>query len=72
MGYVGGVLYGNMGKTPYVCGMVCVGGMGREKHSILYGTFAVWYRGSMLRIYYMAKLVWWYGMLQHIRSVRVE
>ena len=52
--------------------MVCVDGMGREKHSIWYGTFAVWYHGTMSWMYYMAKFAWWYGMFQYIRSVRVE
>ena len=55
-----------------VRGMVCVDGMGREKHSIWYGTFAVWYHGTMSWMYYMAKFAWWYGMFQYIRSVRVE
>ena len=59
------------GKTT-VCGMDCVDGMGREKHSIWYGTFAVWYHGTMSWMYYMAKFAWWYGMFQYIRSVRVE
>ena len=69
--YVGGMVYENIGKPPYV-GIVCVDGMGREKHSIWYGTFAVWYHGTMSWMYYMAKFAWWYGMLQYIRSVRVE
>ena len=36
-----GLVVRYMGKTP--CGMVCVDGMVRKKHSIWYGTFAVWY-----------------------------
>ena len=59
------------GRTT-VCGMVCVDGMVREKHSIWYGTFAVWYHGTMSWMYYMAKFAWWYGMFQYIRSVRVK
>ena len=84
MGYVGGMVYGNMGYVggmvylvweygrTTVCGMVCVDGMVREKHSIWYGTFAVWYHGTMSWMYYMAKFAWWYGMFQCIRSVGVE
>ena len=63
---------GYVGMKTTVCGMVCVDGMAREKHSIWYGTFAVWYHGSMSWMYYMAKFAWWYGMFQYIRSVRVE
>ena len=55
-----------------VCGMVCVDGMVREKHSTWYGTFAVWYHGTTSRMYYMAKFAWWYGTFQYIRSVMVE
>ena len=54
--------------------MVCVDGMVREKQSIWYGTFAVWYDGTMswMSYKYMAKFAWWYGMFQYIRPVRVE
>ena len=55
-----------------VSGMVCVDGMGRAKHSIWYGTFAVWYHGTVSWMYYIANFAWWYSMFQHIRSVRVE
>ena len=68
MGYVGGIVYGK--NT--VCGMVCVDGMVREKHSIRYGMFAVWYHGTVLWVYYMAKFAWWYSVFQYIRPVRVE
>jgi len=69
---IGGMVYGDIyGKTT-VCGMVCVDGMVREKHSIWYGTFVVWYHGAMSWMYYMAKFALWYGMFQYIRSVRVE
>ena len=61
-----------MGKAPYICGMVCVGGMVREKHSMWYGTLAVWYDGTVPLIYQTAKFPWWYGMFQYIKSVRVE
>ena len=55
-----------------VCGMVFVDGMIREKHSIWYGTFAVWYHGTVSWMYYKAKPAWWCGMFQYVRSVRVK
>ena len=56
-------IYGNMGEPPYlVCGVVCVDGMVREKHSIWFGTFAVWYPGTMSWIFFTAKFTWGYGM----------
>ena len=62
-----------MGRTPYIlCDMVCVDGMAREKYCLWYGTFAVWYHGTVSWMCYMAKFAWWYGMFQYIRSVRVE
>ena len=69
MGYVGGMVYGK--NT--VCGIICVDGMVREKHSICYGTFAVWYHGTVSWMYYMANLPG--GMVcfsTYIRPVRVE
>ena len=70
MGYVDGMVYGK--NTLPVCGMVCVDCMVREKHSIWYGTFAVWYHGTVSWVYYVAKFAWWYGMFQYIKFVRVE
>ena len=55
-----GMVYG---KT-IVCGMVCVDGMVREKHS-------VWY-SKMSWMYDTSKFAWWYGIFQYIRSGRVE
>ena len=52
------VAWYNMGKNT-VCGMVYVDGMVREKHSIWYGTFVVWYHGTVSWMYSMAKLAWW-------------
>ena len=48
MGYVTGMVYG---KNTVLCGMVCVDGMVREKHSIWYGTFAVWFHGTVSWMY---------------------
>ena len=48
MGYVGGMVYGKNS----VCGMVGVDGMVREKHSIWYGAFAVWYHGTVSDVLY--------------------
>ena len=45
-----------MGKTPYICGTVCVDGMVREKRSIWYDTLTVWYDGRVSWMYYMANL----------------
>ena len=49
-----------------------VGGMVWKKHSMWYGTLAVWYDGTVSWVYCMAKFAWWFGMFQYIRSVRVE
>ena len=73
MGYVGGMVYGNMGKPQYVVWYVLT--VWHEKNTvpgIWYDTFAVRYHGTMSWMYYMAIFAWWYGILQYIRSVRVE
>ena len=46
MGYVGGMVYGDMGKPPYVVWYVCVDGMGRE--NTVYGMVRLRY-GTMVR-----------------------
>ena len=40
-----------------------VGGMIREKHSIWYGTLAVWYDGTVSWIYDMTIHRMWYGIV---------
>ena len=50
-----------------VCGMVCDDGMVRGKHSIWYGTFAVWYHGTVLLWVYFIWLNFPGGMVCFIR-----
>ena len=54
--------------------MVCVDGMVREKHSIWYGTFAVWYHGTVSWMNYMAKicLVVWSVSVYKVRKGRIR
>ena len=59
-------------KNIVLCGVVCVDGMVRGKHSLLYGTFAVWYNGTVSWMYYKANFAWCYGLFQYVRPVRVE
>ena len=57
MGYVGVMLYGNIGKPPYVVGYVLTVCMVRGKTQYIYGIvrlFAVWYHGTMSWLYYVA------------------
>ena len=58
MGYVDGMVYGNMGKPQYVVWYVLTVWYGKTD-SILYGTFAVWYYGTMSWMHYMAKFAWY-------------
>ena len=60
-----------LGKTLYVVWYVLTVWYGNST-SIWYGTFAVWYLGTMPWMYYMAKFAWCYGMFQYVRSVWVE